>query len=63
MMGGQSDIWYATNIEIIDYMDAVERLQFTLDSSVVHNPSSLAVWITAEGQTVEIAAGQTVQLD
>ena len=22
-MGGRKDIWYATNIEIIDYMEAV----------------------------------------
>ncbi|CAM4467882.1 peptidoglycan/xylan/chitin deacetylase (PgdA/CDA1 family) [Paenibacillus endophyticus] len=63
LIGGKPYIWYATNIEIIDYMDAVARLQFTLDNSVVHNPSSIAVWITAEGQPVEIAAGQTVQLD
>ena len=28
LTGGREDIWYATNIEIIDYMDVLNRLQF-----------------------------------
>ena len=26
MMSGKEDIWYATNIEIVDYMKAAENL-------------------------------------
>src|SRR5699024_5721324 len=36
----QSDIWYATNIEIVDYMKAFRRLQFSAGSEFVYNPSA-----------------------
>lgn len=47
-MGGREDIWYATNIEIVDYMDAAKRLQFTADSTRVFNPSSRSVWLEVD---------------
>lgn len=63
MMGGQDDIWYATNIEIVDYMEAYDRLQFAADLSFVHNPSFQSVWIVInEKRVVEIPGGATVQL-
>lgn len=60
--GGRKDIWYATNAEIYAYSDALKRLRFSADNRIVHNPSALSVWISAEGDPVEIAAGQVVQL-
>ena len=44
-MGGRDDIWYATNIEIIDYMDAAKRLQFSADYEKVYNPNACSVWL------------------
>lgn len=41
----QADIWYATNIEIIDYLEAARRLRFTADGRTVHNPSAIPVWV------------------
>ncbi|MEI0737189.1 hypothetical protein VQ056_11820 [Paenibacillus sp. JTLBN-2024] len=61
-VGGREDIWYATNAEIYAYADALKRLRFSADSRIVHNPSALSVWISAEGDPVEIPAGQTVRL-
>lgn len=62
-MGGRDDIWYATNIEIVDYLDAYQRLQFSADLSFVYNPSVISVWIIVnDTTTVEIPAGQTVFL-
>lgn len=63
MMSGQKDIWYATNIEIVDYMEAFDRLQFAADFSFVHNPSFSSVWLLIDDERViEIPGGQTVQL-
>lgn len=63
MMSGQDDIWYATNIEIVDYMEAFDRLQFAADLSFVHNPSFQSVWIAADDKNVvEIPGGATVTL-
>ena len=55
-------IWYATNIEIIDYLTAFYRLVVSYDGSIVHNPSAISVWLWVDGQgVVEIQPGQTLQ--
>jgi len=63
LMGGQDDIWYATNIEYIDYMNAFRRLQFSASQDFVHNPSYQSVWLHVDGRgIVEVKGGTTVQL-
>ena len=42
-MGNRDDIWYATNIEIYDYVKAYERLIWTADMHRVYNPSAISV--------------------
>ena len=62
-MGGREDIWYATNIEIIDYMEAAKNLRFSADCTKVYNPSATSVWIQIDGeQCVEIKGGCLVTL-
>ena len=61
-MANKDEIWYATNIEIYDYVDAYRRLQISLDGRHIHNPSAQSVWICANGKTHEIPAGKTVTL-
>ncbi|WP_379162841.1 polysaccharide deacetylase family protein [Paenibacillus sp. sgz5001063] len=63
MMGGHPEIWYATNIQIADYLSAVRGLRFSASQAIVYNPSAVDVWITAEDQPRQIPAGATVQLD
>lgn len=57
MAGGKDDIWYATNIEIVDYMRAAASLQFTVDGDRVYNPSSLPLWISVNETKMEIGGG------
>lgn len=61
-IGGQDDIWYATNIEIVDYMEAFRRLRFSADGEFVWNPSSGSVWLSVEGEIVEAKGGATTKL-
>ena len=42
-MGNRDDIWYATNIEIYDYVQAYQRLIWTADMKRVYNPSAIPV--------------------
>lgn len=64
MMSNQDDIWYATNIEIVDYMDAYNRLQFAADLSFVYNPSAISVWlIINDDKAVEVPGGATIALN
>lgn len=44
MMQDRDEIWYATNGEIYDYIQAIRRLEFSADSKMVKNPSTITVW-------------------
>lgn len=61
-ISGRDDIWYATNIEIYDYMQALYRLQFSADGTMVFNPSAISVWLAANGKNHEISAGELKSL-
>lgn len=61
-IGNREDIWYATNGEIYDYLTACDRLEFSVDASLVRNPSGTDVWIDYFGKKCIIPAGQTVRI-
>lgn len=61
-MAGHEEIWYATNIEIVDYMDAAERLQYTAAADRVYNPSAGSVWIEVDGRKVEVPGGAMISI-
>lgn len=60
-VSGRDDVWYATNIEIYDYVQAYKNLQVSYDGNTVHNPSAVSVWVNTHGNTVEIQSGETVK--
>lgn len=62
LVADQDDIWYATNIEIVDYIKCFERLQFSAACDFVYNPSASPVWIQADNQIVQIDGGSQVRL-
>ena len=59
-VGGCDEIWYATNIEIYDYMMAVSQLRYFADESGVYNPTGQDVWIKVEDTVYEIPAGKQI---
>ncbi|HEY5466047.1 MAG TPA: polysaccharide deacetylase, partial [Clostridia bacterium] len=56
------DTWLATNIEIVDYMNALRGLRCSVDMKTIHNPSACEVWIEAEDTPIMIRAGETKKL-
>lgn len=63
------DIWFATNMEIYNYINDFKRLVFSADGSMVHNPTSTDIWAHLDGywkpetgKPVMIPAGKTVKL-
>ena len=60
-MGGHDDIWYATNIEIVDYVNVCRAVYASADGKILHNPTSIDVWADVNGKTVCIKAGETVK--
>lgn len=63
LVSGKNDIWYATNIEIVDYVTAIKALRFSMDSKMVYNPSAISCWISYNDNTVEIPSGKIIKLD
>lgn len=61
-IGGKDDIWYATNIEIYEYIEAWGRLVFSMDENVVQNPTARTLWLHRGCDVHVIEPGETVQL-
>ncbi|MBQ9036438.1 MAG: polysaccharide deacetylase family protein [Erysipelotrichaceae bacterium] len=59
----EKDIWFATNGEILDYIQAYKMLEYSVDGSMIYNPSAIDVEImTAFGQNEILKAGQLTQI-
>lgn len=54
------EVWLATNIEIVDYCAALRQLRSSVNGDIVQNLSHLTLWISVNGESREIAAGETV---
>ncbi len=62
-VGGKEDVWYATNIEIVRYVEAFKALRFSLDGKTVYNPTGIDVFmLTERGARVKALSGQTLRL-
>ncbi len=61
-MGGHEDIWYATNIQIVDYVNACRRVIASADGKTLYNPTSTDVWADVNGKAVFLPAGQTTRV-
>ena len=61
--GNKTDIWYATNIEIYDYIEAYHRLQFSADCSIVYNPNAISAWFEKDGKLFAVNSGETLSLE
>lgn len=62
LMGQQQDIWYATNIEIVDYMKCAGMLKFTVDGNKVYNMSSKEVWLSVDGKMTAVKSGEMLEI-
>lgn len=63
VVAGRDDVWYATNIDIYNYVKAYEALDFTLDLKVVHNPTACEIFFLYGGRERRIGAGETLKFD
>lgn len=53
-IAGKQDIWYATNMEIFEYVRAYERLEFSADGSRIINPTRIPLWVEIDGTIYKI---------
>ncbi len=62
-LSGKEDIWYATNIDIYDYIKAYHSLVISADSNILYNPTLIKIWFNVGGKTYSIAPGETLTLN
>lgn len=61
-IGNNPEIWYATNIEIYDYVKAFNSLIYSADGNIIYNPSLITVWVDIDKKVYEIKSGETLHL-
>ncbi len=62
-LSGKDDVWYATNIEIHDYVKAYESLVWSADARMVYNPTLLDVWFWSDGRIYCIRSGERIGIE
>lgn len=62
-LSGKDDTWYATNMEIYEYVKAYESLVLSADCTKVYNPTLQTVWFTADNILHSVKPGETVVID
>jgi len=62
-IGNREDIWYATNVEIYDYVQSYNRLEYSADGTIIYNPSVQDVYLYYFQKQILVPAGQTVTVD
>lgn len=60
-LGKKDDIWYATNIEIYDYITAYNSLIYSADGCTVYNPTLKEIWFDVDGVMYTIKPGETIK--
>lgn len=62
-VSARDDIWYATNIQVYDYVQAFNSLIYSADGLTVINPSACDVWVRLNCKNIyKIPAGGKVSL-
>ena len=59
ILAGKEDIWYATNMEIYEYVTAFDSLIFSADGTKIYNPTLVEVWMDIDGKVVSVKPGET----
>jgi peptidoglycan/xylan/chitin deacetylase (PgdA/CDA1 family) len=63
MVSKNPDIFYTTQIGLVDYINAFKNLRFSVDKTMVTNLSSIEVFIKIDGKVLKIEPGSTKQLN
>ena len=62
-LGGHEDVWYATNMEIYEYVQAYNALVYSANGKKVYNPTLKTIWFRTEEKIHRIEPGQMLVLE
>lgn len=61
-VSGHDDIWYATNIEIKDYITAIRGLVTNIEETLLYNTSGITLFVGTGGTVKELGPLETIRL-
>ena len=61
-LGNKKDVWYATNMEIYEYVTAYRSLIYSADCSMVKNPTLHKIWFDVDGIEYSVEPGHTLTI-
>ena len=61
-LSGKDDIWYATNIEIYDYVKAYMSLVHSAEGKRIYNPTNTQVWFVIDGNLHTVKPGEMIKI-
>ncbi|MEO0045743.1 MAG: hypothetical protein RL705_934 [Bacteroidota bacterium] len=62
LLANNQSIYYTTQINLVDYLNAFRNLKFSVNKNWVTNPNAIPVFIKVNGKTVSIPSGATINL-
>ena len=62
-LASNDEIWYATNIEIYDYVQAYKSLRYSANGLKIYNPTLYTIWIDVDSRLYAIKSGETVCIE
>ena len=62
MVSNNSDVFYTTQIGLVDYINAYKQLKISVDKTLVANNNAVAVYIKINNKVSVIPAGKTIAL-
>ena len=60
-LGGRNDLWYATAIQVADYVAAMRAVRASLADDMLYNPSDIDLWLRGGQSVVRLPAGGSVE--
>jgi len=62
-VSSREDIWFATNIEIYDYVKAYESLVYSANAKTIYNPTLKTIWFDIDGKEYIIKPDETLIIE
>ncbi len=60
--GGNDAVWYASNGEIVHYINAFRRIEKSADGRTVYNPAAGTLFFVADGREYTLNPGEYIRL-
>lgn len=61
-LGDNDNIWYATNMEIYNYVTAYNSLVYSADEKTIYNPTLYTIWFDIDGKGYKINSGEILTI-